>query len=102
MSALQKYRAYRETIATDDARPITFTEWWLGRLAGKLQVVTATMAKTRQDYPTLNHSLLSVWAGNQSHGGHLVALLPPAELSRAMKEGRLRIIIDPAAEEVGP
>ncbi len=97
MSTLAKFRMYRDATAADDVRPISFTEWWLGRLAGKLLVVTATMAQTRRDYTTLNHTLLSVWAGNQSSGGHLVGLLPPAELSRALKEDRLRIVVDEPA-----
>lgn len=97
MSTLAKYRTYRDATAADDVRPISFTEWWLGKLAGKLLVVTATMAKTRGDYVTLNHTLLEVWAGNQSDGGHLVGLLPPAELSRALREDRLRIVVDEPA-----
>lgn len=102
MSALAKFRTYRETTAAEGVCPISFTEWWLGRLSGKLLVVTATMAKTRSDYNTLNHTLLSVWAGNQSDGGHLVGLLPPAELSRALKEDRLRIVIDEPAPSAVP
>lgn len=66
------------------------------RISGTLQVRAATMAKARRDYTSLNHALLALWAGNQSHGGHrIVDGLPPAELRDAIKEGRLRLVVDP-------
>ncbi|GAA4035030.1 hypothetical protein GCM10023063_19210 [Arthrobacter methylotrophus] len=52
------------------------------------------MAQKRGDYVSLNHALLSIWAGNQSKGGHLAAELSPPELNRAIKEGRLLLVLD--------
>jgi hypothetical protein len=95
---LSKFRKYRDTIAADGVRPITFREWYLGRLAGKVISSTAVMAQKRGDHATLNHALLAAWAGNQSQGGHLIGELKPWELSAAIKAGRVRIVIDePAA-----
>lgn len=91
---IAKFRKYRATIASDGVKPLTFTEWILGRIAGQLQVRTAFMAQKRGDHASLNHTLLSIWAGNQSKGGHAAADLAPAELNRAIKEGRLRLVLD--------
>jgi hypothetical protein len=95
---IAKFRSYRDKITADGVKPVTFTEWLLGRIAGRLEVRAATMAKKRGDNASLNHTLLAMWAGNQRSRTHLVASLPPAELSRAIKEGRLRLVLDP--EEV--
>lgn len=95
---LSKFRKYRATIAADGVRPITFTEWILGRMAGHLEVRAATMATKRGDNATLNYALLALWAGNQGRGRHnAVASLEPAELNRAIKDGRVRIVIDEPA-----
>lgn len=94
---ITKFRSYRAKIAADGVKPLTFTEWILGRAAGNLEVQAATMAKKRGDYASLNHALLTIWAGNQSRGGHLAASLPPHELSKAIKDGRLRLVLDPEA-----
>ena len=92
---LAKYRAYRDLTATEDVRPIGFAEWMMSRIAGKLEVRVATLARKRNDNTALNHILLGIWAGNQSKGGHLVAQLAPAELSQAIRDGRLRLVLDP-------
>ncbi|MFC5099135.1 hypothetical protein [Amycolatopsis plumensis] len=47
-------------------KPLTFTEWILGRIAGNLEVRAATMAQKRGDYVSLNHALLSIWAGTKA------------------------------------
>jgi hypothetical protein len=91
---IAKFRTYRDKIAADGVKPLTFTEWILGRIAGNLEVRAATMAQKRGDYVSLNHALLSIWAGNQSKGGHLAAELSPPELNRAIKEGRLLLVLD--------
>lgn len=95
MSALAKFRRYRAATAGDSDKPICIIEWWLGRMSGWLLLAAAKKAQARGDHAALNHALLATWAGNQSDGGHLVGLLPPPELSRALKEHRLRIVIDP-------
>lgn len=91
---IAKFRKYRSTVAADGVKPLTFTEWLLGRIAGQLEVRTAVMAQKRGDYVSLNHTLLTIWAGNQSKGGHLAAELSPRELSRAIREGRLKLVLD--------
>lgn len=91
---IAKFRKYRATIHAFGVKPLTFTEWLLGRVAGNLEVRAATMAKNRGDHASLNHALLAVWAGNQSRGGHLAAKLSPHELSKAIKDGRLRLVLD--------
>ena len=92
---ITKFRTYRDKIAADGVKPLSFTEWLLGRIAGRLEVRAATMAKKRGDNASLNHTLLAIWAGNQRSRAHLAAALPPAELSRAIKDGRLRLVLDP-------
>lgn len=92
---ISKFRTYRARVAADGVKPLTFTEWMLGRIAGNLEVRAATMAEQRGDHASLNHALLALWAGNQSKGGHLAARLEPAELSQAIKDGRLRLVLDP-------
>lgn len=93
---ITKFRTYRDKIATDGVKPLTFLEWLLGRLAGRLEVAAATMAERRGDHTSLNYALLALWAGNQSKGGHPTAeSIAPAELSQAIKDGRLRLVIDP-------
>ncbi|MET4144278.1 hypothetical protein [Arthrobacter sp. UYCo732] len=92
---ISKFRTYRAKIAVDGVAPLTFTEWLYGRIAGNLELRAATLAKKRGDHASLNHALLAVWAGNQSRGGHLAASLPPHELSQAIKQGRLRLVLDP-------
>jgi hypothetical protein len=92
---ITKFRTYRDKIAADGVQPLSFIEWILGRAAGRLEVWAATMAKKRGDNTTLNHTLLVMWAGNQRSRAHLVASLPPAELSQAIKDGRLRLVLDP-------
>ena len=94
---LSKFRKYRSTIATFGVRPITFREWYLGRLAGKLVASAAGMAQKRGDHASLNHALLAAWAGNQSKGGYLIGSLKPWELSAAIKDGRVRIVVDEPA-----
>ncbi|HEX9226150.1 MAG TPA: hypothetical protein VF885_05785 [Arthrobacter sp.] len=91
---IAKFRKYRSTIAADGVKPLGFTEWLLGRIAGQLQVRTAVMAQKRGDTASLNHTLLALWAGNQSKGGHLAAELLPCDLNKAMREGHLRIVLD--------
>lgn len=101
---ITKFRTYRTLIAADGVKPLTFTEWLLGRIAGRLEVRAATMAKKRGDHASLNHALLAMWAGNQRGRTHLAAALPPAELSRAIKEGRLHLVLDaelPAPNNAG-
>lgn len=93
---ITKFRNYRAKIAADGVKPLTFTEWLMGRIAGRLEVRVASMAKNRGDYASLNHALLAIWAGNQSAGGQRVASeLSPKDLNRAIREGRLRIVLDP-------
>lgn len=92
---IAKFRKYRDTIASDGVKPLSFTEWILGRVAGWLEVRTAVMAQKRGDNVSLNHTLLTVWIGNQSNGGRLAAALSPRELSSAIKEGRLRLVLEP-------
>lgn len=92
---IAKFRKYRDTIAADGVKPLGFTEWLLGRIAGQLEVRTAVMAQKRGDNVSLNHTLLTVWIGNQSHGGRLAAELSPRELNRAIQEGRLRLVVEP-------
>lgn len=98
---ISKFRTYRALIAADGVKPLTFTEWLLGRIAGRLEVRAATMAERRGDHVTLNHTLLALWAGNQRSRNHLVASLPPAELSQAIRDGRLRLVIDPYVSPQG-
>lgn len=98
---ITKFRAYRAKIAADGVKPLGFTEWLLGRIAGNLEVRAATMAERRGDHTSLNHALLALWAGNQSRGGHLVSELAPAELSRAIRAGRLRLVLEPETEPSG-
>jgi hypothetical protein len=93
---IAKFRSYRDQIAVDGVKPLSFTEWLLGRIAGRLEVRAATMAKKRGDNASLNHTLLAMWAGNQRSRAHLAVSLPPAELSRAIKEDRLRLVVAPA------
>lgn len=92
---ISKFRTYRALIAADGVKPLTFTEWLLGRIAGRLEVRVATMASKRGDHASLNHTLLALWAGNQRGRTHLAAALPPAELNRAMREDRVRLIVEP-------
>lgn len=91
---IAKFRKYRDAIAADGVKPLTFTEWLLGRIAGQLEVRAAVMAQKRGDNVSLNHTLLTIWAGNQSKGGHLVAELSPRDLNRAIREGRLKLVLD--------
>jgi hypothetical protein len=95
MSAIADFRKYRATVTTAGVPPVGFLEWALGRIAGRLIVTTAKMAKKRGDTTALNHTLLALWAGDTSKGGHLAGRLAPAELSRARKDGRLRLVVDP-------
>ena len=93
---ITKFRTYRDSIAADGVKPLTFTEWLLGRLAGNLEVRAATMATRRGDHASLKHALLALWAGNQSKGGHhAITSLTPSELNQAIKDGRLRLVVDP-------
>jgi hypothetical protein len=92
---ITKFRTYRDQIAADGVKPLTFTEWLLGRIAGRLEVRAATMASKRGDNASLNHALLALWAGNQRGHAHLAAALPPAELNRAIREDRLRLVVAP-------
>ncbi|QOT19398.1 hypothetical protein [Paenarthrobacter sp. YJN-5] len=91
---ITKFRTYRNQIAADGVKPLTFTEWLLGRIAGRLEVRAATMASKRGDHQSLNHALLALWAGNQRGHAHLAASLPPAELNLAIKEDRLRLVVE--------
>lgn len=91
---IAKFRKYRDKIAADGVKPLSFTEWLLGRIAGWLEVRAAFMAQKRGDHVSLNHTLLTVWIGNQSNGGRLAAELSPRDLSRAIKEGRLRLVLE--------
>lgn len=93
---IAKYRKYRAKIHADGVKPLTFTEWLLGRIAGRLLVSVATMSAKRRDHASLNSALLTVWAGNRSDGGQsLITEVSPAELRQAIKEGRLRLVLDP-------
>jgi hypothetical protein len=91
---ISKFRAYRDTIAADGVKPLTFQEWLLGRIAGRLEVRVARLSQKRGDVVSTNHVLLALWAGNQSRGGHTAARLSMRELNRAIKEGRLKLVID--------
>lgn len=95
MSILANFRKYRATVTTSGIQPVSFLEWYVGRIAGRLLVATAKMAKKRGDTTALNHALLALWAGDTSDGGHLAGRMSPAELSRARKDGRLRLVVDP-------
>ena len=97
MKTLKKFRRYQQTVAADGVAPITFTEWYLGIVAGRIIGATAKMALNRGDHASLNHTLLATWAGNQSSGGHLIGALKPWELSRAIRENRVRIVVDAPA-----
>lgn len=98
MSALGRFRKYRDAIAADGVAPVTFFEWALGRIAGSLLTRVATLAHARGDYTGLNHALLVTWVGNRSGRRlHLVTDLPPSELNTALRENRVRIVVDPAA-----
>jgi hypothetical protein len=92
---ITNFRTYRAQIAADGVKPLTFTEWLLGRIAGRLEVRAATMASKRGDNTSLNHTLLALWAGNQRGHAHLAASLPPAELNQAIRENRVRLVVEP-------
>lgn len=95
---IAQYRKYRATIHTDGVKPLTFTEWLLGRIAGRLLVSVATMSAKRKDFASLNSALLTVWAGNRSDRSQaLITEVTPAELRQAIREGRLRLVLDPKA-----
>lgn len=102
MKTFAKFRRYQQTIAADGVAPITFTEWYLGQVAGKIITATARMAQNRGDHASLNHTLLAAWAGNQSSGGHLIGALKPWELSRAIRDDRVRIVVDEPAPSTTP
>jgi hypothetical protein len=102
MKTLAKFRRYQQTIAADGVAPITFKEWYLGLIAGKIVGATAKMALNRGDHASLNHTLLATWAGNQSSGGHMIGALKPSELSRAIRENRVRIVVDEPAATTTP
>lgn len=95
---IRRYRKFRNHISEPGIKPIGFTEWLLGRAAASLMATASEMAVQRGDYPALNAGLLSIWAGNQSGEGHEVHKIPPHELSRALREGRLEIRISPPSE----
>lgn len=97
MKTLKKFRRYQQTIAADGVAPITFKEWCLGLIAGKIIGATAEMAMHRGDHASLNHTLLATWAGNQTNGGHLIGAMKPWELSQAIRENRVRLIVDEPA-----
>lgn len=44
---MSKFRRYRETVAAEGVKPLSYVEWKLGRIAGKLEVAVATMAQKR-------------------------------------------------------
>lgn len=95
---ITKFRRYRDRIAAEGVQPLTVTEWLLGRAAGRLMVTAATMAAKRRDHASLNSALLSIWAGNRTDGGQaLITEVSPKELRQAIKEGRLRLVLDPEA-----
>lgn len=94
IKTLAKYRTYRDIIDRPGVRSIGFAEWLLGRISGRLLVAATTMAFKRGDKDTISASLLAVWAGNQSNGSNVPEGVTPSELSRAMKEGRVRVVID--------
>ncbi|QOD05660.1 hypothetical protein [Pseudarthrobacter sp. BIM B-2242] len=102
MKTLAKFRRYQQAIAADGVAPITFKEWYLGLVAGRIVTATAKMALNRGDHASLNHTLLATWAGNQSSGGHLIGALKPWELSRAIRENRVRLIVDEPAPTTTP
>lgn len=92
---IAKFRTYRARIDQPGVKPISFAEWLLGRASGKLQVAAATMATKRKDLDSLSHALLAIWARNQSKGNKID--IRPAELSKAIREDRVHIVIDPPA-----
>ncbi|WP_422758897.1 hypothetical protein [Paenarthrobacter sp. C1] len=55
------------------------------------------MASKCGDHQSLNHALLALWAGNQRGHAHLAAFLPPAELNLAIKEDRIRLVVEAGA-----
>lgn len=93
-SYIGKYRSYRKLISQPNVKPISFTEWLLGRISGKLLVAATAMAHKRGDYESLKAALLTTWAGNQNTDRKIIPDMSPAELSKAVKENRVRIIID--------
>ncbi len=101
MSVLRRFRTYRETIAAAGVAPISFGEWALGLIAGRMLARAATLAHGRGDYTSLNHALLVNWVGNRSgNRRHLATALPPSELNAALRENRVRIIVEPAPSTV--
>jgi hypothetical protein len=92
---MSKFRRYRDSIAAEGVKPLGYLEWMLGRVAGKLEVAVAVLAQNRGDNASFNHVMLALWAGNQNRdGGLLAASMAPHELSEAIKEGRLRFVVD--------
>lgn len=98
---IRKYQAYRAAISQPGVRPISFAEWWIGRCGMSLLTLATTMAFRRADHASLNATLLGIWASNQSAGGLPLHRVPPHEISAAIREGRLHLIIEPAGESHG-
>lgn len=95
MKTLKKFRKFRTHIDREGVEPISYREWLYGRIAGRMSVKTAQLALKRGDHDTLSAILLSIWIGNQADGGHLVHQMPPHELSKAIKEDRVSVVVAP-------
>lgn len=91
---IRKYRKFRAHIDRPGVKPISFVEWWLGRASALLAAAASERALRRGDHQSLNAALLSIWAGNQSGEGLSAHRIPPYELSRALREGRISIHIE--------
>lgn len=94
MKTLKKFRKFRTHIDREGVEPISYREWLYGRIASRLNSETAKLAHKRGDYDTLNATLLSLWIGNQSGKGKAIHSLPPHELSKALREDRVRVVLD--------
>ncbi|MCU6479042.1 hypothetical protein [Arthrobacter sp. A2-55] len=91
---MRRYRAFRDHTNTESISPIGFAEWSLGRIAGHLIATTAKMARDRGDFAAMNAALLAIWAGNRAGGGQPIYAAEPHLISRAIRENRLRMVID--------
>lgn len=89
-----KFIDYRNHIAAHAVAPISWLEWKAGRISGRLQVYATRMAARRGDHASVAHSLLAVWAGNQSSKHDALGTYTLQEIRSAIKDGRLRIVVE--------
>lgn len=99
IKSFKKFKKFQSANARSGVRPVTFQEWIVGRLSGRSILRVATLATRRGDYDTLTAALLAIWAGNQSDGSQSIHKTPPHEVSKALREGRVSIVIAPAKTE---